>query len=153
MIKNFPEDIYKTAPTGKWSIAQILTHLLTSERLSVVYMKKKALGIESLSDSGIMQYVLSTLLKISQRIPFRYKAPKAIIDNTPETLTLSELISSWEKSRENLKTFLETIDDKHIKRVIFKHPVGGRLDARQAMEFMYEHINHHLPQIKSLLKC
>jgi hypothetical protein len=115
-------------------------------------MKKKALGIDTLADSGIRQAVLSTLLKVSQRIPFRYKAPKAIVDNTPETLSLSELISSWDKSRNNLKSFLETIDDKHVRRIIFKHPIGGRLDAKQAMEFMYEHINHHLPQIKSLLK-
>jgi uncharacterized damage-inducible protein DinB len=29
---------------GKWSISQILTHILTSERLSLSYMKKKSLG-------------------------------------------------------------------------------------------------------------
>lgn len=151
MIKNLPEDVYAAVPTGKWSVAQIVTHLLTSERLSIGYMKKKSLGIETLSDSGLKQKIVSGLLKISQRIPFRYKAPRFIVENTPEALSVEEITSRWNKSRSDLKEFLEGISDEHSRRLIFKHPIAGMLNAEQAMGFMYEHINHHLPQIKRLL--
>ncbi len=150
-IKNSPADAYATAPTGKWSVAQIVTHLLTSERLSIGYMKKKSLGIETLKDSGIKQAIVSGLLKISQRIPVRYKAPRVIIENTPEIPSLEESINRWNKSRSELKQFMEGISSKHVRRLIFKHPVGGMLNAEQAMKFMFEHVNHHLPQIKRLL--
>jgi hypothetical protein len=152
IIKNLSEDDYENSPSGKWSIAQILTHLLTSERLSILYMKKKALGINDLPNSGIKESLFSMLLKISQRIPFRYKAPRAIVENTPEVLPLPELIKEWDKARSNLRAFLETIDPIHVRRIIFKHPIGGRLDAVQSIEFMHEHINHHMPQIRRLLK-
>lgn len=150
-IKNLPEEVYASSPTGKWSIAQIVTHLLTSERLSIGYMKKKSLGIDSLKNSGIRQVIVSGLLKISQRVPFRYKAPGVIVTNTPEALRAEEIIARWDKSRAGLKEFLEGIPEKHSRRLIFKHPVGGMLNAEQALKFMYEHVNHHLPQIKRLL--
>lgn len=151
MIINLPEAVYKNSPSGKWSIAQIVTHLLTSERLSVGYMRKKSLGIDKLKDSGLKQMVVSGILKISQRIPLRYNAPGVIVENTPEALSVDEIINHWKKSRSDLKEFLESIDERHSRRLIFKHPIAGMLDASQAMKFMYEHINHHLPQIQRLL--
>ena len=152
LINNLPEGVYTTAPAGKWSIAQILTHLLTAERLTVIYMKKKSLGIDSLRDSGFKQNVLSAILKLSQRIPFlKFTAPQVIVENTPEALSLEEVVSRWEKQRAELKEILESIPDKHARRLIYKHPIAGMLDAGQGVRFMYEHVNHHLPQIKRLL--
>jgi DinB superfamily len=151
MIKNLPEDVYRNSPSDKWSVAQIVTHLFTSERLSIGYMKKKSLGIEALKNSGLKQVLVSGILKISQRFPFRYKAPRVIVENTPEALSVDEITSRWNKSRSDLKEFLEGISKQHARRLIFKHPIAGMLNADQAMKFMYEHINHHLPQIKRLL--
>lgn len=151
MIKNLPKDVYGNSPTGKWSVAQILTHLFTAEKLSIGYMKKKSLGIETLKNSGLKHVLVLGLLKISQRIPFRYKAPRVIVEHTPEAFSVEEIIVHWNKSRIDLKEFLEGISKQHTQRLIFKHPIAGMLDAQQAMRFMYEHINHHLPQIKRLL--
>lgn len=150
-VNKLSEEAFNFSPPGKWSVAQILMHLLTSERLSIGYMKKKSLGIETLKDSGLKQSMVSGLLKISQRIPFRYKAPRVIVDHTPEALTIEEIASRWNKSRNELKEFLESIREDHSRRLIFKHPIGGMLNTEQALKFMYEHINHHLPQIKRLL--
>ena len=151
VIKNLPEDVYRNSPSGKWSVAQIVTHLFTAERLSIGYMKKKSLGIETLKNSGVKQVLVLGILKISQRIPFRYKAPRVIVENTPEAFSVEESITQWNKSRSDLKIFLEGIRKEHSRRLIFKHPIAGMLNAEQAMRFMYEHINHHLPQIKRLL--
>lgn len=137
---------------GKWSVAQILTHILTAERLMVIYMKKKSLGVNELKNSGILQSILTIVLVVSQRIPaIKFKAPKTIVASTPEALPLSELSGNWNKVRTDLKQFLESIEDKNVRKLIFKHPYAGRLDASQAMRFMYEHTNHHLPQIKKLI--
>lgn len=148
---NIPADRLHASPPGKWSAIRILTHLLTSEKLSVGYMYKKSLGIETLPDSGMKQVVLSAALKISQRIPLRYKAPKIVEENTPEELSLPELIRQWDEVRNSLKGLLERIGTRHQKRLIFKHPLAGKFNAAQAVDFMYEHVNHHLPQIKRLL--
>jgi hypothetical protein len=92
------------------------------------------------------------LLKISQRLPLKYKAPTHVIANTPQSLSLNEIKLKWSGAREEMRNFLEAIPDSNIKKKIFKHPVVGYLDVVQAITFMREHLHHHLPQIERLLK-
>jgi hypothetical protein len=142
---------YSPSPE-KWSISQILTHILVAEQLSVGYMKKKALGIEQLKDSGVVELFILEMLKASQRIPaIKFNAPKVVLTHTPPAFAIDELISRWQAHRADLKKFIESIEDKNVKKLLYKHPIAGRLDARQAMVFFREHIIHHLPQIKRLL--
>jgi uncharacterized damage-inducible protein DinB len=153
LIKNLPKEKFNHSPAeGKWSISQILTHILTAEGLSIGYMKKKAKGIAQLQDAGVLAEMRFLLLKISQRIPsLKFKAPRLVVENTPPALPKQQLLQQWEAQRNDLKTFLEGIDEKYSRRVIFKHPVAGRFSASQAVAFFREHIIHHLPQIKRLL--
>lgn len=153
LIGNLPPDVYTAAPTGKWSIAQIAMHLLTAETLAIAYMKKKSLGIETLKNSGLKQRILMVVLKVSQRLPFiRYKAPRVLIENTPEALSRQEFINRWDTARGELKQFLEGIPETHNRKLLYKHPVTGMLDTKQGIDFMYEHVKHHLPQIRKLIK-
>lgn len=149
-VKGLPVEKFNLAPSPeKWSISQILTHILIAEQLSVGYMKKKALGIGQLKNSGLSESICLGLLKISQRIPYiKYKAPKVVLAHTPPAFPIAELTMRWETQRNDLKVFLDGIADMDVKKVIYKHPFFGRLDARQAMIFFREHINHHKPQIK-----
>ncbi len=144
---------YNHAPVaGKWSLGQILTHILTAEKLSIAYMKKKYLGADQVGNSGVITSLRLGLLIISQRIPaLKFNAPKVVVENTPPVLSLQELSEKWNAQRADLKLFLEGMDEKNYKKLIYKHPIAGRLDARQAMVFFGEHIIHHMPQIKRLL--
>jgi len=152
-VKDMPIDQFNFSPTqGKWSISQVLTHILTAESLSIGYMKKKAQGIDQLEDSGVLQVLILELLKVSQRIPsLKFKAPKVVVDKTPAALPIHEIIQKWDAQRADLKLFLDGIEEKNAKKLLYKHPIAGRLNPRQALIFLGEHIGHHLPQIKRLL--
>jgi hypothetical protein len=151
-VEKLTPEQYRFSKNGKWSIAQILTHLITSERLSFGYMKKKSLGIDKAGDSGIIEDLRYALLKISQRIAFlKFRAPKIVVENTPAAMSFPEVKKEWADLRGDIKTFLEKIDEKNIRKKIYKHPVAGRLNVKQAIGFLSEHINHHLPQINRLL--
>lgn len=153
LVKDLPAEKFNHAPSGKWSIAQILTHILVAERLSVIYMRKKSQGVDQLEDAGFMAQVRLALLIVSQRIPsIKFKAPKIVLENTPPALSFHELVATWEKQRNDLKTFLDGISEKNVKKEVYKHVYAGRLDARQGMIFLREHVNHHWPQINRLLK-
>jgi hypothetical protein len=152
-VSNFPpEKLNYSARPGKWSVAQILTHLVTSEKLTVGYMKKKVQAADQLKNSGLSESLRLWVLILSQRVPLKYKAPKVILANTPEAPSLEELIRQWDDVRTQLAEFLGSIDSKDVRKVIFKHPLAGRFDARQALIFMREHIRHHKPQIDRILK-
>jgi hypothetical protein len=153
LVKDLPEEKFNHSPApNKWSVAQILTHILTSEQLSLGYMRKKAQGIDQLSDSGLGEKFRFVVLKISQRIPpLKFKAPGVVLQHTPPAYPLPELDKQWAALRNELKMFLESIETKNVRKVIYKHPVADRFDAAQALGFFREHIIHHWPQIKRLL--
>jgi hypothetical protein len=151
-VAQLSSEQYRKEPNGKWSAAQIVTHIIASEKLALLYMKKKSMGMASLENSGFLEPIKLTLLKISQRLPIRYKAPSEIIKHTPEAMPLDAAIKDWDNLRTKLRAFLESIDDANVKKKIFKHPIAGRFNAIQGITFLREHLLHHLPQIKRHLK-
>ena len=150
-VTEMPAEKYYYAPPHTWSVSLILTHLVVSERVSLMYLKKKVLGIEKAKNSGIFEFIKMRLLIASQRLPLKYKAPKFIIDHMSEALTIEEVVRQWKQLREDLRKFYETIPEKYARRKIFRHPFAGKFDLIQGMEFYYEHVRHHWPQIKRLL--
>jgi uncharacterized damage-inducible protein DinB len=137
---------------GKWSLAQVFAHLITSEQLSIQYLKKKIQAIETQPDTGILEELKMLALIISQRLPFKFKAPKVVVDNTPTFNNVAEIVAAWNQTRTELKALLDQFANQQLKRKIYKHPVAGKLNIVQAVRFFQEHIIHHTPQIKRLLK-
>lgn len=150
VVSHLNETNFKRSVGNKWSVGQILIHIVTSERLALQYMQKKSLGIDRLENAGFIEPIKLTVLKISQRLPIKYKVPKAIHDKTPEAPSKEELFRAWDLSRSELKSFLETIEEKNINKKIFKHPIAGMFNVTQGVAFLREHLLHHKPQITRL---
>jgi len=137
---------------GKWSINQIIAHLITAENLSIRYLNKKILGIEEAEDSGLVEELKMLLLIVTQRLPLKFKAPKVVVDHTSKETDLNKLVGEWDKTREELRSLLDRMEDHHLKRKIYRHVAVGMLNIQHTLIFMKEHVAHHLPQIKYLLK-
>ncbi len=152
LLANIPPEQFTRQPkTGQWSIAEIVSHLITADRLSLDYMKKKSQAIESLDDVGLVEEFKMLLFIISQRAPLKFKAPFVVSQNTPNTVDISILLNQWETLRKDIKKFITKIPEPFIKRKIYRHPFLGRIDAKLFLQATYEHYHHHLPQIKRLL--
>lgn len=151
-LKSLLPEKLQQAPQGKWSINQILAHLIAAEKLSIRYLQKKILGIKEADDTGLWEEIKIKVLQASQRLPLKFKAPQNVVDNTPSYLNFSELLSDWEKTRAELKALLEKLEGTQLKKKIYKHFFAGRLNIQHALIFLREHIIHHQPQINRLLK-
>ena len=146
------ERFNRSPRAGKWSAAEILSHLLSAERLSVMYMKKKMLGIDQASRSGVWEKLKIAVLIASQRLPgLKFRAPKRVIENTTSHTNISEIEKSWKEIRNDLHNLLDGIPHERIDRKIYKHPAAGYLDVRHALIFFREHVIHHTPQLRKLL--
>jgi len=150
-IEVISADTFHRRENNRWSLGEVLAHLITAERLSLEYMRKKSLGLQSLKPSSFSADLRFLALKISQRLPFKYKAPQHVRDHTPSDLSFEELRRQWDEQREALRQFLDSLGDSGWKKEVYKHFVAGRLNALHAVQFFMEHIHHHKPQIHRLL--
>ncbi|TXH27866.1 MAG: DinB family protein [Cyclobacteriaceae bacterium] len=151
-IKHLGPDQLQMHPPGKWSLSQVFAHLIASEQLSVQYLRKKIQAIDEQPNTGLIEELKMWALIISQRLPFKFKAPKVVVDHTPAFKDVAEIESAWNQTRKELKDVLGRFGANHLTRKIYKHPVAGKLNIVQATRFFSEHIIHHQPQIKRLLK-
>lgn len=135
----------------KWSISQILTHIMVAEKLSVDYMKKKSLGLDELDNAGTYEDIKLYLLRLSQRLPLKFKAPKVVLEKTPHPLSFGDLVRQWELVRADLVEFLNQFNDQTVHKKVYKHPVAGRLSVIHAIDFFIEHLNHHRPQVMRII--
>jgi len=150
-VKHLTSEQLNAHTEGKWSIAQILSHLIASEQLSVNYLNKKMQGIKDAPATGFKETLTMMLLVISQRLPLKFKAPKVLAENTITYETSEQITEEWEKVRKELKQILTRFNDDQLKRKVYKHPIAGMLNITQALRFFREHIYHHTPQIIHLL--
>lgn len=136
---------------GRWSINQIIAHLIAGEKLSVTYLQKKILAINEVDNTGIFEEIKMIGLIISQRLPLKFRAPRVVVENTTQTSDLSLLVKEWDSVREELRQLLEKVKDDQINRRIYKHVRAGKLNTQHALIFFREHIIHHYPQLKRLM--
>jgi hypothetical protein len=136
---------------NKWSVSQIVGHLVQAEQMSVGYMAKKINAIKEVDNTGLWGEIKLLVFIASQRLPIKYKAPKNLGDQPSTYADFASLERDWNASREQLKQFLETVPDWGLNKKIYRHPVMGRCSAVHALKFFREHIIHHYPQIKRQL--
>lgn len=141
--------LFKSDP-DKWNILQILDHLKTSEKLSVVYIKKKSGSGNDIEKSGFLAKFRLFALKIAFVLPFKYKAPK-ITDATGNDPDYEELKSDWNVIRNDLKKLIQSLDERTLKSEIFKHPRVGMLNMEQTLGFFETHFKHHQKQIERIV--
>jgi len=150
-VGRLSQEQFQKKVNGKWSIQQILSHLMTAEKLSLQYLNKKVQGINQAENTGLIEELKMVGLKLSQRLPFKFRAPKGLHEITP-TLDLEQLELQWGQQRQELKKFLEQIKDDQINKKIYRHVRVGLLNIQQTLTFFREHHIHHLPQIKKLMQ-
>ncbi len=134
----------------KWNSLQVALHLMTSEKLSLIYMKRKANSNEQLETSGFLSRLRMLVLKIAFSLPFKYTAPR-ITDSTGKDPEYDKLKSDWRTVRSELKSLIKDLDEETLRSEILKHPRVGMINMKQALDFMLTHIIHHKKQIKGII--
>jgi uncharacterized damage-inducible protein DinB len=134
---------------GKWSIAEIIHHLVLSEQGTYRYMTKKNQA-EKLPKLGWQASFRSAILNLGLKLPLKYKAPrKGNILPTGKTSYL-QLRQEWQEVRGNLWEFIRQLSPERMQSAIFRHPFGGYFTIFQTLRFFEEHIEHHRKQIERI---
>ncbi len=135
----------------KWSIAQILSHLINAETNSQLYIDKKITYVDTTQSAGIKGWLRMMMMRIAFRLPVKYKAP-AFVSVVPETATMAELDTKWSNVRIKMKATLERITPAMMDKELFKQPFAGKMNASHALDFMQSHYSLHEKQVKKLMQ-
>ena len=115
-------------------------------------MKKKTTDLSQVEKSGLREALKSTLLKLSLKLPIKYRAPKSIADSLPEEIEWNEFLLKWGDTRDEIYKFIEWLPKEAVDKNIFKHPRTGMMNITQTLRFIKDHFDHHVPQIKTQLE-
>lgn len=140
---------YRVKP-DKWSINQIVFHLIKSEQLTLVSFNKNMTDEEKLKKSGIMGKTMHLGLSLALKSSFKFKAPE-MLSGTQERHDIKGLMKKWDTIRKNFAESLGKFPDSMFDRAVFKHPKAGWLNVEQMLDFLRDHFDHHNRQIKNLI--
>lgn len=134
----------------KWSIIQILQHLLKSEQLSVISIKHTISKDKKIKESNIMSYLRGIVLKLALNTNFKFKALQNVSELS-NNVNLDDIKTKWAKVRKTLREIIETTDVQILKSDIFAHPLAGKMNLNAAINFMQAHFDHYKKQIYKYL--
>ena len=137
---------FKPSPDN-WSITETLQHLFLSEQGTHLYMGKKLQNVEDLPKSGFKNAYRVFLLKWFLRSNKKFKVPPRANVAPSGDVSFGDLTEQWNQLRKDFAEQLNTFDVESAKKLTFKHPRIGYINAHQVLVFLQEHFNHHMKQL------
>lgn len=146
-LEGIDEELLNTpAAEGKWSVNQIVAHLIQSEQLINSYIQRKVKEEETLQTGTIVQEFRSLLLRMALNSGMKFKAPAAVAQ-VPQQVSLPSLRNQWDAARYQLEDTLTELPHELLDKCVFRHPYAGMLTIGQTLVFLQDHFNHHARQI------
>ena len=134
----------------QWCVNQVLDHLIMTEKLGYQYINNKRKSLQTLKTAGFRSYISRRILSFVLLLPFKYKAPNNVMPK-PQADSLEQMFMDWDHQRNLLKELIYDLRED-LDKQLFKHPLAGRMNLIQMLDFYESHIAHHLIQIKRIRK-
>ncbi len=153
-LKHYSEDQLNRRPAeNKWSILQVIHHVMMVEAAGYRYIKKKLSFEPELKKAGIPSFLRRQALLLYLRTPLRRKAPKAVGDGAlPERSSFWETAKEWKQLRSDIRDYLGELPESHFDKSIYKHPAIGRVSLSGMLAFYRGHFQRHRKQIRRITK-
>jgi hypothetical protein len=143
------EQLNQPPPVGGWSINQVIHHISGAEAGIIKYIQNKLINPGESKKAGIRSAYRAALLKYALRSKRKFRAPKVLTEPTGP-YEVADLFAQWNKTRKNLEILFDSIQGEHKNRQLFKHPVVGKINLKQTLGFMGDHMERHLEQIRHI---
>ncbi|QCK15545.1 DinB family protein [Mangrovivirga cuniculi] len=132
----------------KWSAAQVINHLTKVDKNTYDFItqfdfnrKKEKMGLRNKLNSLMLNYFLKSSLKAKVPVESIYPEEKPDIES---------MISFYDDFTSKFEKFIEQFPEDKLDFFIFKHPLAGKLNILQTVEFLTNHSRHHSIQINKL---
>mgnify|MGYP001323086628 CR=1 FL=1 len=138
------DQLNKKKDLNSWSISQVCQHLIKTEELYIVAIRK---GLKSNEDSFIENKPVEFLLDRSNKL----EAPE-IAKPTNELIEHQAIIDKLNYSRQKLLELLNTVEDPSVlSRRHYLHPVFKEMLLIEWLKSLYLHEQRHIKQITEII--
>ena len=141
-----PDKLYFKAGPDRWSIVEVIEHLVLTEDDIVKQISTQGSSFDSEKRSPDK---FKTVVKVMER-DIEVDVPDEILEPHGQ-LTLEEHLSRWDRLREKLHTFLTGIDSENMENLVYRHPFAGPLDISETLHFIEVHFDNHMRHIERIL--
>lgn len=149
--KSILQDKIHFKPEGtKWSVVQIMQHLIKTEHATMLAIKRK-LGQKNSERETFKSRLRGISLQLSLLSIMKFKAPK-LFSEFPNEGTIEQLEADWNKVRQTFAEILSSLNAEDIGKIIFNHPRAGWISTRSTFAFIHAHMVHHIRQVARIKK-
>ncbi len=133
----------------KWSILEIVEHLVLAERVVFQGLPEPSkLKIREPRLKDRIRYLI-VMFVLRTGIPVGVVSPAMLPEGGRN---LAELRRLWNENQAWLRAYVNSLGPKGIHRPALKHPVAGPISVRQAVIMSRVHLDRHIGQIRALQK-
>jgi len=144
-----PEQLHFKPGADKWSLLQIIEHLVLAE-ISVLNCRPDLQ--RPIATPRRLLHAFNYLLVVSV-LKLGLPVPVASSEMEPKgDLSISVLYRRWDANRQILRRHLQTPPSDLRKRLLFCHPIAGPLTLKQTLHVGRLHFHSHRSQIDRNIK-
>jgi hypothetical protein len=131
---------------NRWSILMVLEHSVIAEEMVLADIQAGLTGPAGTASKSPEAFHM--VIKVLEKdIPVEVPLPEL---EPTGAVALDDLIVRWEAARTGLRQALEQIPPEAVATPICRHPAAGPMDARETLEFLAVHLDHHLRQVRRI---
>jgi hypothetical protein len=131
---------------GKWSILEIIEHLVLAERAVFKGLPDPSRLVERERGVGhrvryqLVMFILNSGIRV--RVPSPTMVPQG-------NRSLAELRRLWDENQAWLRSCIDHLGPKGIRGAVLEHPVAGPLTVDMAVRMGQVHVAGHVRQIRA----
>lgn len=140
------EELLISKKETSWNALQVTHHLIRTEEILLNQMgwpdsmKNKTIGPRIIG-KPVLWFILKAGIRVRSRVPEALPQGK---------YNLEELAGLWVKLRWQWEKIIDKQTTSTIEDRIFFHPVSGRHNITQCLDFISKHMEHHERQLRRI---
>jgi hypothetical protein len=144
-----PDELYRKPDPQRWSLVQVLQHLVLAEREVLQHLPDLAdLVHRKQYPYHFISYAM-VLLVLKWGIPVPVPSSAMVSDGNT---TLTRIRAQWDRNFEWLTAYVNGLSIETARQAVFIHPVCGPLTISQALYMDRLHLSVHTRQINRMLQ-
>lgn len=132
---------------GKWSMIEIVEHLVRAERAVFKGLPDPSRLVERNRDVGNRVRHVLVLFILTSGIPVRTPSPAMVPQGNHD---LADLRRLWDESQRWLRSCIAHLGPEAGRKAVCEHPIAGPLTVSQAVRMGQVHVDGHVRQIRRL---